>query len=48
MRNVSYAELVEGFKNAGISAGDVVLVHSAMTPIGNVEGGAKAFNSYGK
>ena len=38
---IDYNGLKEGFKNAGICSGDTVLIHSAMTPIGYVEGGAK-------
>lgn len=38
---IDYNGLKEGFKNAGICRGDTVLIHSAMTPIGYVEGGAK-------
>ncbi len=42
MKNVTYKDLRNGFENAGICKGDTVLIHSAMTPIGNVEGGAKS------
>ena len=38
---VTYNDLTAGFKKAGIENGDTVLIHSAMTPIGFVEGGAK-------
>lgn len=38
---VTYDDLTAGFKKAGIESGDTVLIHSAMTPIGFVEGGAK-------
>ena len=40
MNTVTYSQLVQDFKRAGICAGDTVLIHSAMTPIGYVEGGA--------
>lgn len=36
-----YNALRGGFKRAGICPGDTVLIHSAMTPIGYVEGGAQ-------
>ena len=40
MRTVSYDEILAGLKGAGVAPGDVLLVHSALTPIGYVEGGA--------
>lgn len=40
MRTVSYDEILAGLKRAGVAPGDVLLVHSALTPIGYVEGGA--------
>ncbi len=42
MKTVAYSDLLNGFKNAGICEGDTVLIHSAMTPIGNVVGGARS------
>lgn len=41
MKTVTYSQLVEDFKRAGIESGDTVLIHSALTPIGYVDGGAK-------
>ncbi len=38
---VNYNDLKTGFEKAGICRGDTVLIHSAMTPIGYVEGGAE-------
>lgn len=42
MKKVTYEDLLNDFESAGICKGDTVLIHSAMTPIGNVEGGAKS------
>jgi aminoglycoside 3-N-acetyltransferase len=39
---LSYAELLAGFKEIGLQAGDTVLVHSSYKSLGGVEGGPQA------
>ena len=41
MINKSYETLVNDFKNIGIKAGDVLVVHSSLKSMGNVDGGAE-------
>lgn len=41
MNSINFSKLVKQFKKAGIKKGDTLLVHSALTPIGYVEGGAE-------
>lgn len=41
MKTVTYQDVVSDLRRAGVCPGDVLLVHSAMTPIGFVEGGAQ-------
>lgn len=40
MKQLTYAEILQQLKAAGVCEGDTLLVHSALTPIGYVEGGA--------
>lgn len=41
MKTAIYSQLVQDLKSAGIESGDNVLIHSALTPIGYHDGGAK-------
>jgi aminoglycoside 3-N-acetyltransferase len=41
IRPVTRTELTEALRNAGIRQGDVLFVHSSLSRIGNVEGGAQ-------
>jgi aminoglycoside 3-N-acetyltransferase len=36
---IGKSELIEGFQNAGVAAGDTLLVHSSFKSLGGVEGG---------
>ncbi len=40
MAPLQFSEIIEGFRKAGVQAGDTVLIHSALRPFGCVEGGA--------
>jgi len=40
LQKVSKAEIIESFNRLGLKPGQVVLVHSALRTVGNVEGGA--------
>lgn len=42
MKVLTYAEILTGLRDLGLSEGDRVLVHSSMTALGKVEGGADA------
>ncbi len=42
MASLQFSEIVDGFRKAGVQAGDTVLIHSALRPFGRVEGGAAA------
>ena len=41
MKTVTYPDILADLRKAGVAEGDVVLVHSALSPIGYVEGGAE-------
>jgi aminoglycoside 3-N-acetyltransferase len=40
MKVLTYAEILSGLRELGLSSGDRVMVHSSMTALGKVEGGA--------
>lgn len=41
MADVAFADLVSGFQDLGLAAGDMVMVHSSLSSFGHVEGGAE-------